>query len=74
MLCDDNSVIALIGFRALPENKKVDIPLLKDALGQSQGYRQAAFVYLMLVQPGQIDEGALMSELTTISTPPAHPR
>jgi hypothetical protein len=29
-------------------------------------HRQAAFVYLMLLQPGQIDESAFLSELTTV--------
>jgi hypothetical protein len=66
MLHGDNSVVAVMAFRTLAENRKVDIASLRDALGQSEGYRQAAFVYLMLLQPGQIDEGALLSELTTV--------
>jgi hypothetical protein len=65
MLGGDNSVVAVMAFRTLVENRRVDIPLLKDALGRSHGYRQAAFVYLVLLEPGQIDKNALTSELTT---------
>jgi hypothetical protein len=76
MLHGDNSVVAVMAFRTLAENRKIDIPSLRDALGQSEGYRQAAFVYLILLQPGQIDESALLSELTTVigtaSVPEGH--
>jgi hypothetical protein len=65
MLHGENSVVAVMAFRTLAENEKIDITSVKDALGQSEGYRQAAFVYLMLLQPGQIDESALFSELAT---------
>jgi hypothetical protein len=76
MLHGDNSVVAVMAFRTLAENRQVDIPLLRDALSRSEGYRQAAFVYLMLLQSEQIDESAFLSELTTVigatSAPEGH--
>jgi hypothetical protein len=66
MLHGDNSVVAAMAFRTLAENRMLRISSLRDALGRSAGYRQAAFVYLMLLQPGPIDESALLSELSTV--------
>jgi hypothetical protein len=66
LLHRDNSVVAVMAFRTLAENRRIGIPLLKEALDRSQGYRQAAFVYLMLMQPGQINDKALISELTNV--------